>query len=189
MLSGLVLAGGRSSRMGRDKAGLRLPDGRMLLQRQIDLLRAAGIGPINVSAPAGKYPPIEGVGCVSDEVNEAGPLAGIAAGLRAAPAGLVLVLAVDMPSVEQQHLCELVEAARKGSGVVPLCDGRMEPLVAVYPTDLANSAASWLAGGQSAVHAWVRHEVALGRVRLWETPPEWTGLLRSWNAPEDLPQP
>lgn len=185
MLSGLILAGGRSSRMGRDKAGLVLPDGRTLLQRQAEVLRSAGatslfasVRPETTSLPAGMVP-------VFDARPDAGPLAGIAAGLRAAPAGLVLVLAVDMPQVGERHLRQLVELAGEGRGVVPVQAGQLEPLAAVYPTALADSADVALAGDRRAVHAWVRGEAELGRLRLWDTQAEWAGVLHSWNTPAD----
>lgn len=188
MLSGLVLAGGRSSRMGREKALLLMPDGRTLLQRQIDLLRAAGAGSVNVSVGPGKVFSMVGAGAISDAVPDAGPLAGIAAGLRAAPPGLVLVLAVDMPRMGEEQLCQLVEQATADCGVVPVWEGRCESLVAVYPAALAASAEAWLAGGQSAPHAWVRSEAAQGRLKLWEAPAEWAARLRSWNSPGDVPE-
>jgi len=189
MLSGLVLAGGRSSRMGREKAELRLPDGRPLLQRQIDVLRAAGAATVNVSVGPGKKFEMTGAAPIPDELAGAGPLAGIAAGLRAAPAGLVIVLAVDMPGITEAHLRALAGLATEACGVVPVRDGICETLVAVYPSALAASAQAWLAGGQRAPHAWVRSEATSGRLRLWETPADWAGALRSWNFPDDLPKP
>lgn len=187
MLSGLILAGGRSSRMGRDKAGLILPDGRTLLQRQAEVLREAGATTVLVSIRAGRETGLAGVQLVPDLMADAGPLAGIAAGLRAAPAGLVLVLAVDMPLVQAGHLRELVELATAERGVVPVQAGQCEPLAAVYPAILAASAEAALAGGRRSVQQWAREEVAQGRLRLWETPAEWAGVLRSWNTPADVP--
>jgi molybdopterin-guanine dinucleotide biosynthesis protein A len=172
--------------MGREKALLLMPDGRTLLQRQIDLLRAAGAGSVAVSVGPGKDFPMMSASPISDAVPDAGPLAGIAAGLRAAPPGLVLVLAVDMPRIGEEQLRQLVGQATAGCGVVPVWEGRCESLVAVYPAALAASAETWLAGGQSAPHAWVRSEAAQGRLKLWEVPAEWAAALRSWNEPEDL---
>lgn len=188
MLTGLILAGGRSSRMGRDKAGLTLPDGRTLLQRQADVLRAAGAATVLVSVRAGDGSQLPGAVMVPDAMPDAGPLAGIAAGLRAAPPGLVAVLAVDMPQIGEAHLRQLTGLATESCGVVPVRDGQLEPLVAVYPASLAGSAEASLAGGQRAVHAWVRREVEQGRLHLWETPADWAGALRSWNTPGDLPR-
>lgn len=186
MLSGLILAGGRSSRMGRDKAGLVLPDGRTLLQRQADILRAAGSAALFASVRRGTEVDLPGATFVQDCVPDAGPIAGIAAGLRAAPAGLVIVVAVDMPHLGEEHLRKLVSLATDACGVVPVQDGQMEPLAAVYPAALADSAEDALGSERRAVHAWVTREVKQGRLRLWDTPPDWAGALRSWNTPGDV---
>lgn len=188
MLSGLILAGGRSSRMGRDKAGLVLPDGRTLLQRQAEVLRAAGAEMLFASVRPGTVGLPGEVSAVFDSVSDAGPLAGVAAGLRAAPAGRVIVLAVDMPEIEAEHLRTLVELSTATGGVVPTLNGQIEPLVAVYPSSLVASAEAAVAGARRAVQAWVRDEVEQGHLRLWEAPATWAKALRSWNKPEDLPK-
>lgn len=185
MLSGLILAGGRSSRMGRDKATLTLPDGRTLLQRQADILRATGVTTLFVSVRPGSEIHLPGATLVPDRTPDAGPLAGIAAGLRAAPPGLVLVLAVDMAEMQSGHLRQLVEMATPERGVVPMLGGQSEPLAAIYPSALASSAEAAVAAGQLAVHRWVRNEA--DRLLLWETPAEWAGVLHSWNTAADLP--
>lgn len=186
MLSGLILAGGRSSRMGRDKASLTLPDGRTLLERQVDILRAAGVTTVFASLPPGRDIALPGVTPVWDAVPETGPLGGIAAGLRAAPAGLLLVLAVDMPGIQAAHLRKLVELASPQRGVVPLMTGQCEPLAAIYPTFLAGAADEALADGDRAVHAWVRTQAELGKLLLWEAAAEWSDAFRSWNTPGDF---
>jgi molybdopterin-guanine dinucleotide biosynthesis protein A len=187
MLSGLILAGGRSSRMGRDKAMLTLPDGRTLLQRQADILRAAGVSTVLASVRPESSSRLPGFTLVHDMLPDAGPLAGIAAGLRAAPAGLVVVLAVDMPAIQSAHLRQLVELAVDGKGVVPMQNGEIESLAAVYPSLLAGSAEVALRAGQFAVRAWVREQAAEGALLLWEAPADWTGVLRSWNTAADVP--
>jgi molybdopterin-guanine dinucleotide biosynthesis protein A len=186
MLSGLILAGGRSSRMGRDKAGLVLPTGATLMERQAGMLRKVGAGTLLASVRAdGNYPP-PGITSVWDAVADAGPLAGIAAGLQAAPAGLLMVLAVDMPAVEETHLRRLIELATPDCGVIPMQAGQCEPLAAIYPTTLADSAEAALKSGNRAVHAWARAEAEQGRLMLWETPADWAGVFRSWNTPSDV---
>ena len=187
MLSGLVLAGGESRRMGRDKSALQLADGRTLLHRQVAILREAGATVVQVSLRPGSIADCAGVRVVVDQLEQAGPLAGIAAGLQEAPEGLVLVLAVDMPGITTGHLRQLLELATPECGVVPMVAGNCEPLVAVYPSGLAASAAAWLAGGQRAVHAWVASEVEQGRLRRWDAPADWAAAVRSWNSPADLP--
>ena len=185
MLTGLVLAGGLSARMGRDKAALLLPDGRTLLQRQVEELRAVGVARVFVSVRRGGARVLSGVRWVEDEAEQAGPMAGLVAGLKASPPGLVLALAVDMPSVTADHLRQLLAQATPDEGAVPVVGGQIEALAGIYPAGLAASAEAWLAGGQRSVQAWVRREVAKETLRVWETPAGWATAFRSWNTPAD----
>jgi molybdopterin-guanine dinucleotide biosynthesis protein A len=189
MLSGLILAGGRSSRMGRDKAALTLPDGTTLLERQAALLRAVGATEIFASVRRERNYRLKEIKLVHDALPDAGPMAGLVAGLRATPSGLVAVLAVDMPAVQESHLRQLLALASPERGVVPVADGQCEPLAAIYPSALAASAEAALTGGLGSVHAWARGEAARGRLLLWDAPAEWAPLFKSWNTPADLPRP
>jgi molybdenum cofactor guanylyltransferase len=111
--AGIVLAGGASSRMGRDKATLAL-HGRSLLQHAVDTLRAAGADPVLVS---GDRP---GFDCVPDRTPGLGPLGGLASVLTARPDlhdRLLLVMAVDTPRLQPPALRALARAAgRQGPG-------------------------------------------------------------------------
>ncbi len=187
MLTGLVLAGGASRRMGRDKALLRLPGGESLLERQIWALRETGAARVLISTRKGRDYGAVAADLVFDPEVDAGPLAGIAAGLRAAREGLVLVLAVDMPRVDPGHLQELLRQTEAESlrGVVPVCDGIIEPLVAVYPAALAAAAEVAMAAGNRSPRDWVKNEAARGSLSLWNTPPSWHTAMRSWNTPAD----
>lgn len=118
-LFGLLLCGGRSSRMGQDKALLQLsgPLGaESLLQRGLRLLREAGCGGVWLS---GVYP---GFACIPDHPSWAGrgPLAGIASALQRYPEARWLILPVDMPGMDAPLLRALVRhgaAHPVGSGV------------------------------------------------------------------------
>lgn len=90
--TGVVLAGGRSSRMGRDKAGL-LWHGKPLLHHMADLLREAGASHVAVS---GDYPEMDGI---PDTERGLGPLGGIASVAAALPDGPLLIVPVDMPAI------------------------------------------------------------------------------------------
>ena len=137
-LHGLVLAGGRSSRMGRDKAALVHPDGRTLLRRCHDLLREAGCETIAVSLrhdqeiPAG----LDGVEIVRDpEGASLGPIAGIVAGMRLDPAADWLVLACDLPRLDAatlDHLVSSKQADEKFLAYRSEFDGLPEPLCTLY---------------------------------------------------------
>lgn len=110
-LFGLLLCGGRSSRMGQDKALLQLtgPQGvESLLQRGLRLLREAGCGGVWLS---GDYP---GFAAIPDDPDWAGrgPLAGMASALQRYPAASWLILPVDMPGMSSSLLRALIERGR-----------------------------------------------------------------------------
>lgn len=127
---GFVVAGGRSLRMGRDKA--LLPWGETdLLGHAIARLRAV-TGDVRVlCGPAPRYLD-RGVPIVTDDVNDAGPLAGVVAGLATAPGGRGLFLAVDLPHVPASLLARLVELSEGWDAVVPVSARGPEPLCAFY---------------------------------------------------------
>ncbi|MGV8961403.1 MAG: molybdenum cofactor guanylyltransferase [Stenotrophomonas sp.] len=101
--TGLVLAGGRSSRMGRDKAMLSW-QGRPLLEHMIALLTAAGAARVIVS---GDYPHYGGI---VDTVPGCGPLAGLASAAAQLDDGQLLVVPVDMPCLSVALLHRLISA-------------------------------------------------------------------------------
>ncbi len=132
-LSGIVLAGGTSRRMGRNKAELVL-DGKTLLQHQADKLRALGIEDIMLSGVG--CPALLGTRVIPDEFPGTGPLAGLHACLSAARNPACLVLSVDVPLVPAAALSHLCQAHR--TGITMLCHGeRQEPLIAVYDSSIA----------------------------------------------------
>jgi len=103
-LIGVVLAGGLSSRMGRDKALLPW-HGRPLIEHQIDTMLAAGVQAVQVS---GNRPDYQGV---ADPVPQAGPLGGIAGIAVACPDGALLIVPVDMPRLQPSLLVRLRDAS------------------------------------------------------------------------------
>lgn len=130
-LTGVVLAGGRSTRMGRDKASL-VYGGRPLLCRAVDLLRPLTTEQIVVGDPArhGSLHP----GVVADEVAGWGPLGGLITAMGMATEARLLVLACDLPGLTPGFLADLCADHRPGDDVlVPVHgDGRREPLCAIY---------------------------------------------------------
>lgn len=140
-LHGLVLAGGRSTRMGTDKAALVHPDGRPLARRTLDLLEEAGCGTIVLSLrhdqelPPG-IPECPNVRVVRDPAGGSeGPLAGILAAMRSAPEADWLVLACDLPRLDVETLEHLVASRNPGKMFLSYrseFDGLPEPLCAFY---------------------------------------------------------
>jgi molybdopterin-guanine dinucleotide biosynthesis protein A len=147
-VSGLILDGGKATRLsGVDKAFLEI-GGRTIAARTVELFQGLFCEVVvstNRPAPWRGLP----VRCVADEVADAGPLAGLAAGLAACRAPLAFVAAGDMPSLSEAVVVHLVERARccPGQAVVATLGGRPEPLHAAYPTLLAGAARAALASG------------------------------------------
>ena len=134
-VSGVILAGGLSSRMGSNKAELPF-GGVTLLEHQISKLRCLGIEDIVV---AGHVAPLPDIRFAADVFPQKGPLGGIHAGLCAARGEHCLVLSVDTPLLPAELLLALVrEHIKAQSSITVLAHGdKIEPLIAVYEKSLA----------------------------------------------------
>ena len=129
-ITAFVLAGGRSSRMGVDKALLSFGD-QTLLGRALQTASAA-TDRVVIVGPRGRYGTFGDV--VEDVYKDCGPLAGIHAALGATETELNLVLSVDMPLMSAEFLRWLLELAGKASELIVVPDvlGGPQPLCAVY---------------------------------------------------------
>jgi len=144
-VSAFILAGGRSSRMGRDKALLRFGN-RTLLQHALQTA-ALVAGSTYIVGPKERYAACGAV--IEDIYTGCGPLAGIHAALGATGTELNLILSVDMPRMTAGFLRWLIEQARAASQliVVPDADGGPQPLCAVYRRSVAGKAEEALRKG------------------------------------------
>jgi molybdenum cofactor guanylyltransferase len=126
--AGFVLTGGRSSRMGRDKALLSI-DGSSLVERTAEQVRAAA-GTVTLIGAPGRYAHL-GLRVLPDLVEDCGPICGLHTALKTTSADWNLVVACDMPSLTAGFLSDLLAAARQlgcvclapqtGTGLHPLC--------------------------------------------------------------------
>ena len=183
--AGVLLAGGRSRRMGRDKALLPLPDGRLLWQRQLAVLQALEPAELFLSGPPRQgFPP--DVPLLADHTPGLGPLAGIAAALGAMRSSLLVVLAVDMPAMTTDCLRGLLRSCREGQGTVPrrTATGFYEPLAAVYPQACLPPATAQLAAPDRSLQSFVRAAGPL--VKPWDILVSDEALFANWNEPEPL---
>jgi molybdenum cofactor guanylyltransferase len=130
-VAGFILAGGRSSRMGRDKAMLEI-DGVTMIDRAVDLMERSGLEPAVVGS-FGESSRID-VRLIPDDWPGAGPLGGIATALRDTQTPWNLVIACDMPYLTTEWLGFLLRRVRESSAdaVVPMNEGGAEPMSAVY---------------------------------------------------------
>jgi molybdenum cofactor guanylyltransferase len=184
-MSGLVLAGGASRRMGRDKAQIVL-DGEPLVMRAV---RTLGQVCTDVVVASGDGHRLDHLGLpqVPDVIPDAGPLGGIAAGLEAARQDLVAVVAVDMPAASPAVLAFLAGLWQGEAAVVPVVQGRWEPLHAVWARPAGPRIVACLHAGDRKV---VRVLATLG-VRLVDEG-EWSAagptgtFAANLNVPMDL---
>jgi FdhD protein len=134
-----LIAGGRSTRMGADKAFLDWK-GRPLYATQLEkLIRTRPAGPILLSANREQPFPgfIDGVRIIRDSAPDLGPIGALRDCLAAVPADAnLLVLAIDLPGMTTGFLNSLITSSGAGRGVVPQIQGQWEPLAAVYPAAL-----------------------------------------------------
>ncbi len=143
VLHGLVLAGGRSTRMGTDKAALVHPDGRPLARRTMDLLSMECAKVVIALRHDQELPPMveesAHVSIVRDpEGGSEGPLAGMLSAMRSAPAADWLVLACDLPRLDLATLQHLVSSRRPDEAFLSYrseFDGLPEPLCALYTAE------------------------------------------------------
>jgi len=136
----LLLAGGKSARMGTHKAEL-LYEGKTFLSHMLDKARKLGIEKFYIS---GFSSPCEDVITVWDHYPDRGPLGGIHAGLTAIETPYCLILPVDAPTLPEQILEALLQyhEVQANSKVLIWEHGvRQEPLIAVYPTAMADAIA------------------------------------------------
>jgi molybdopterin-guanine dinucleotide biosynthesis protein A len=147
-VTAFILAGGKSTRMGTDKAFVEL-DGRTLLARALDLVRS--VTPhVRIVGDSAKFSPFAPT--VEDIFPNCGPLAGIHAALRSSQTDLNLILAVDVPFVSCALLQYVIKRARNSaSAVVTIAQagGRWQPLCAVYRRRFADAAEQSLRAGHN----------------------------------------
>jgi molybdopterin-guanine dinucleotide biosynthesis protein A len=149
-VTGFVLAGGKSTRMGSDKAFLEFGD-ETLLSRALQQVSAVA-QEVKIVGQAEK---LGGFGVtVEDLYPERGPLGGIHGALTSTSTELNLMLAVDMPFVEATFLEYLIAQARESGAVVtvPHAGGGFQPLCAIYRREFAAVAEESLREGRNKIN-------------------------------------
>jgi molybdopterin-guanine dinucleotide biosynthesis protein A len=185
-----VLAGGQSTRMGRDKALLRL-GGQTLLERALALAhriapRVAVLGPREKYAAAGER-------IIEDEFPGCGPLAGIHAALGTSETDLNLILSVDMPFVPLEFFTYLLERARSrlsAQVTVPRVGGIVQGTCVACRRSFRSVCESRLKLGLCKVEDAIRlaspEYVEEEEIRARGIGPD---VFRNLNTPEDLTEP
>jgi molybdopterin-guanine dinucleotide biosynthesis protein A len=186
-VTGFVVAGGESQRMGRDKALLPWGEG-TLLDHSVRRLAACCDDVRILCGREARYAE-RGWPLVLDRVPEAGPLGGVLSGLESLDGELGLFLGVDLPAVSVALLRHLVEQAPGHDAVVPRSPGGPEPLAAVYGRTCLPAIRSRAADGDLKMTSfWPDVRVLeVGPDELWSFGDP-SGLFRNLNEPADYDQ-
>ena len=146
MTAAVVLAGGRSSRMGRDKLELTL-GGKTLLESAVSRFSEAFEKVFISVADAKKYPDIEAPRIV-DILPGAGPMSGLHAALKSLPGKGIFLVAADLPYSCPHTAKRIIElCGGKDACVVRLPDGKLEPLFGYYKKTLLPQCEEAIASG------------------------------------------
>ncbi|MGC1452164.1 MAG: molybdenum cofactor guanylyltransferase [Candidatus Sulfotelmatobacter sp.] len=187
-VAAFVLAGGKSTRMGADKAFVML-DGRTLLARALESARSV-TSDVCIVGDATKFAPFGPV--VEDVFPQCGPLGGIHAALRASQKELNLMLAVDVPFVTPALLQYLISRARNSASAtvtVAQAGGGWQPLCAVYRREFAGAGERSLRAGRYKIDALFASTpmqvIAEGELQAAGFSPK---MFRNLNTREELSQ-
>jgi len=183
------MAGGRSRRLGRDKA-LLVAGGETLLVRALRIVGEVTAEQF-IIGPAERREQASGVRVLADELPGSGPLGGICTALRAASHDHLLVVACDMPFLNPDLLRCLLSLADGYDVVLPRVDGRGEQLHAVYARSCIEPIAAQLQAGDFKIDRFFtrvrvrsvdedelrRHDPDLRSFRNVNTPEDWAEAL------------
>ena len=129
----IVLAGGRNLRLNRNKA-LEAIGGKSLIERVVERVKLVSTQTLIVTSQGQFAPPVTGEAKVLVDLYPGkGPLGGIYTGLLVSPSSHSVVVACDMPFLNIELLCYMIELSPGFDAVVPrLGEGKVEPLHAIY---------------------------------------------------------
>ena len=183
-LDGVVLAGGASRRMGRDKARLRL-GGQRLVDRAVE--RLATVADRVVVAPGPRS-----LGCeheVADVADVTGPLAGLLAGLRTTRAPVVVAVPVDAPHTSPRLLVRLATlcVARDRAAAVAVADDRVQALHVAVQRTAVPAIESRVAAGEVSPRRLLGWLDALRVDRDGWADDDSGAFAGDWDEPADLP--
>lgn len=184
-ISTVVLAGGESRRMGKDKGTL-LFRGKPLWQIQVELLWKLKPTEIFVSArtdPAWRPADVQ---FVADDPPSRGPLSGLAASLAQMHTKHLLALAIDMPFITEKYLRFLCNQIEPGRGVIAKIQDRFEPLAAIYPRAASPDFHSALSSTDFSMQTVAGRLAAAGKLQVVPVTSRERKLFLNLNEPVDL---
>lgn len=176
-----ILAGGKSSRFGSDKARA-VVGGRAMIVGVAEELGKLGAPVTVVAAAAGQYADL-GLHTIADRVAGIGPIGGIHSALCDAPGAWVAVVSCDCVGLRAAWVETLLAARRDDVDAVAFRHETWEPLLAVYRTSLRDRVETDIAGGRISP----RRMLDEVRTRALPLPVDWRGVVQV-NSPAELEQ-
>ena len=185
MITAALMAGGKSTRMGRDKCLIEV-DGIPLWRRQLDLLSSLSKEVFIVAPNRPDWLP-DKAHWIPDAVCNEGAMGGLAAALARAAYPNVLMLAVDMPGMTSAFLGKLLTMVSPRTGIVPEIEGRYEPLSAVYSYKALRVVKDLLfVEKNNSLQSLLRRLIQNGFMQTFSVTPAELSLFRNLNSPSDL---
>jgi molybdopterin-guanine dinucleotide biosynthesis protein A len=184
-LSAVILAGGQSSRMGRDKAWVEYRD-KPLIQLAFEKIGETGISEIFISGRTGENYSGLKARVLIDIAPGIGPIGGIERALWESISPLVLVVPVDLPHLSAAFLQKLILRCTDSTGALPRLKGALEPLVAVYPKRCHPYACFNIARSQYAVCDFANACLHERAVRTFNVHAKDARCFANCNSPSDL---
>lgn len=183
-VKGIILAGGKSSRFGQDKA-LACINGITMLERAVNLLKATSLDPVVITNQTRDY---SFCNCLveRDIIPDKGPLGGIYTACRLFGSHALLALTCDMPGLTPPLLQKLIENHDEEHQATvfrgPNC--RIQPFPGIYKSDLAASIFEEIQGGRLSMDGFLKR---IPKVKMFEAafPPE---MFSNINEKKDLCQ-
>ena len=123
---------------------------------------------------------------VADESPSRGPLSGLAVSLGRIRTKHLLVLAIDMPFMNEKHLRCLCDQIAPGCGVLPMTGDRAEPLAAIYPVEARVDFLTALSGTDFSMQTLTTRLAETGKLRVVQISEDEKGLYRNLNEPADF---
>ncbi|WP_167617654.1 molybdenum cofactor guanylyltransferase [Maribellus sediminis] len=181
-ITGIILTGGQSKRMGSDKALLQL-EGKTLLKRAVDLCTGL-CDEILISSNNPEHQ-VEGIQRIDDEIADCGPIGGIFSCLKHSASDWNFVLSVDAPFVQPDFIQFLKNKTDQFDAIVPVHDGKKEPLIAMYHKNALPQIEAQIKAENYKLH-FLLQELNTNFVDATEWLVRYPELFRNLNAPEDL---
>ena len=185
MITGIVLSGGSSRRMGKDKS-LLFFEGQRLVSYVVSALEGVCQQILVVAQPQQDLNFL-GKTVVHDVIPGYGALMGLYTGLKNAPTDRILAVACDMPFIQPKLLEYLIHADVKADVVVPKIDGHFEPLLAVYSRNCLGPIEDMINRSRKCVYDFYPHvrvrEISQKELRIFD--PELKSFI-NFNTPQEL---